>query len=77
VLELLFGGAPPPPTPDARPSLDDAHRRLLEAIAGGADTQDALARAGVASAAGLAGVAWLELSGYVRRHPGGRWSVVL
>lgn len=76
VLEALFGTAPAS-APDTRPALDDTHRALLEAIAGGADTADALARAGVAPADGLMGVAWLEVAGYVRREAGGRWSVLL
>jgi DNA processing protein len=79
VLEELFGaGSPPPapPPPDPRPALGSSHRELVQAIGAGLDTPAALASAGIAPEQGLAALAWLELAGYVRRQPGGRWSVV-
>jgi DNA processing protein len=48
---------------------------LLAAIAEGHDTAGALARAGFEPEQGLAALAALELGGYVRRGPGGRFSV--
>jgi DNA processing protein len=52
-------------------------RPLLAAIAEGHDTGVALVRAGLSSADGLAALAALELEGFVRRGPGGRFSVAL
>jgi DNA processing protein len=48
---------------------------LLEAIADGEEGEAAFARAGLAGAAGFAALAQLELDGYVRRAPGGRYAV--
>ena len=48
---------------------------LLAAIAEGEDTRGALARAGLPAEQGLAALASLELAGYVRREPGGRFTV--
>jgi DNA processing protein len=52
-------------------------RPLLAAIAEGHDTSAALARAGLGPDQGLAALAALELEGFVRRGPGGRFSVAL
>ncbi len=75
VLDHLFGvgacrTAPerPPPPAELRP--------LLAAVADGHDTLAALARAGFDSEQGLAGLAALELEGYVHRGAGGRFTVV-
>ena len=80
VLELLFGAAAPqlPPTPaeHGRMSLEPDLRALLERVAGGCDTVAALAGAGGAIDAVLAGLAQLELRGLLRRGPGGRYTVV-
>jgi DNA processing protein len=74
VLDRLFGAgvrraapARPPPPPELRP--------LLAAVAQGHDTAGALARAGFDAERGLAGLAALELAGYVRRATGGRFTV--
>jgi DNA processing protein len=76
VLDQLFGAGcwtastrRPDPAPELRP--------LLAALAEGHDTGTALARAGLSADAGLAALAALELSGHVRREPGGRFSVTL
>jgi len=76
ILEALFGAAARVPRHDGRPRLDREHRRLLEAIAAGENTADALGEAGVSPDLGLAALAWLEVAGYVRREAGGRWSAV-
>ncbi len=76
MLDALFGaGARPVPT-EARPSLDPELERLLRAIGCGHDTVAALARAGLDAGDGLAGLSALELAGYVRREPGGRYALV-
>jgi DNA processing protein len=71
VLEALFG-------PDrARhgllepPSLPPPLQALLDALSDGEDTARAIAAAGLDPAAGVAGLAELELSGRVRRAAGG------
>ena len=61
---------------DPRPELEPELRRLLSAIAVGRDTAGALVRAGFAPEQGLAALASLELAGYVRREPGGRFAVL-
>jgi DNA processing protein len=50
-------------------------RPLLVAIAEGHETGIAMARAGLSPAEGLAALAALELEGFVRRGPGGRFEV--
>jgi DNA processing protein len=52
-------------------------RALLAAIGDGDDTAQALSRAGLTPADGLAALAALELAGQVRREAGGRYSIVL
>ena len=75
VLDLLFGaGARRVPAAE-QPSCRRELRVLLAAIAEGEDTAGALARAGLPAERGLAALASLELAGYVRREPGGRFSV--
>jgi DNA processing protein len=76
VLEALFGAGDRPAIPDLRPGLEPEQAALLEAIAAGHDTRGALALAGVAPERGLAALASLEVAGYVRREPGGRYAVV-
>ncbi len=61
---------------DPRPALGGVERELLHAIASVDDTALALARAGLTVEDGLAMLASLELSGYVRRQPGGRWAAM-
>jgi DNA processing protein len=75
VLDLLYGaGSRPLPAP-VRPRLDRELETLLEAIASGYDTASALEQAGFPAEQGLAALASLELAGYVRRQPGGRYAV--
>jgi DNA processing protein len=74
VLDHLFGAgvrraAPPRGQPPAE------LRALLTAVGDGHDTAAALTRAGFDPDAGLRGLAALELGGYVRRTPGGRFTV--
>jgi DNA processing protein len=76
VLETLFGAGAPPVPRDDRGQLAPALKLLLNAIGDGHDTPAALARAGLAAQDGLAALASLELGGYVRREPGGRFSVM-
>jgi DNA processing protein len=56
-----------------RPGLDPELDGLLRAIAAGHSVGDAFAAAGLDAARGLAALAALELVGYVRRQPGGRY----
>lgn len=76
VLDALFGVGARVAAAADRPELDEDASALLRAIADGHDTTAALARAGVAPERGLAALAALELAGYVRRGPGGRFGVV-
>jgi DNA processing protein len=75
VLDQLFGEGvrrmPAAKGPDLAPEM----RVLLSAIAEGHDTAAALERAGFPAQQGLAALAALELAGYVRREPGGRFAV--
>jgi DNA processing protein len=75
VLEAIGAGALPAEL-DPRPKLEPELRRLLSAIASGRDSAGALAQAGLAPEHGLAALASLELAGYVRRAPGGRFVVL-
>lgn len=79
VLELLFGAAAlsllPAPREDRTAGLEPDLQALLERIGGGSDTVAALAGAGDAVDAVLAGLAQLELRGLVRRGAGGRYTV--
>jgi DNA processing protein len=76
VLDQLFGAGVRVAPSDDRPPLQPELKRLLAWIAEGADTAGALSRAGLAPDEGLAALAALELAGYVRREPGGRFSVL-
>ncbi len=76
VLDQLFGHGVRTATVDHRAPLEPELRRLLAAIADGGDTPAALHRAGLGPGEGLAALASLELGGYVRRLPGGRFSVL-
>jgi len=77
VLDALFGAGARLAQERQRPPLeDDGTRALLEAMAAGHDGADALARAGLAADRGLAALAALELGGYIRREPGGRFVVL-
>lgn len=76
VLDALFGAGVRVALADQRAPPSPELRGLLGAIADGHDTAGALARAGVAPDEGLAALAELELAGYIRREPGGRFAVL-
>lgn len=79
VLETLFGAEATRPMvapPSSVVELDADLRELLDAVRSGRDTVGALAGAGFALDAALAGLAQLELRGLVRRGPGGRYVAV-
>ena len=61
---------------DYRPQLNPELSALLRAIGAGHDTAGALSRRGLLGEHALAALATLELSGYIRREPGGRYGVV-
>jgi DNA processing protein len=76
VLDALYGVGARAASTEHRPELTPEAHRLLRTIADGRDTADELAAAGLAPGQTLATLAWLELSGYVRRDPGGRFAVI-
>jgi DNA processing protein len=77
ILEELYGpDAPMQLQLTERPPLDAALTVLLDGLGDGADTAVAVAAAGFSAGDGLAALSWLELGGYVRRAPGGRYTVV-
>ncbi len=76
VLDELYGRGVVSAAERSRPSLRDELARLLEAVAAGHDTLSALARQDFAADRLLAALSELELSGYVRRGPGGRFEVL-
>ncbi len=63
--------APSPPGPLCPPAPSGPSKRLLDALADGLSPSQAFGAAGLGTAAGLAELAELELSGRVRRGPGG------
>jgi DNA processing protein len=81
ILDALLGpGRRPSAHPSARrpgrrshPGLEPELEGLLRAIAEGRSTTEAFAAAGLDAARGMAALAALELVGYVRRQPGGRY----
>jgi DNA processing protein len=76
VLDHLFGAGVRAAAGEDRGELSAELRRVLSAIADGHDNAAALTRAGVTAQQGLAALASLELAGYVRRGPGGRFQVL-
>jgi DNA processing protein len=77
VLDVLFGADAPELQPRSdRPALEPELEALLAALADGHEPAPALAIAGFGPGDGLAALSSLELAGYVRRQPGGRFSVV-
>jgi DNA processing protein len=76
VVDALYGAGARTVTANARAALDPDLQAWLEAIASGHDTPAALARVGLQPEQGLQVLSRLELEGYVRRGPGGRFSVV-
>jgi predicted Rossmann fold nucleotide-binding protein DprA/Smf involved in DNA uptake len=76
VLDELFGAGMRTVARSHRAELAPELQEMLDAIANGHDTAGALARAGVCAEDGLAALATLELAGYIRREPGGRYSLM-
>ncbi len=76
VLDLLFGAGVREPPDDRRPALTDAQAALLSALEQSGEVAGALTRSGLGVDRGLAELAALELSGWLRRGPGGRYSVI-
>jgi DNA processing protein len=77
VLDGLFGPGARPSPQRRRAALAPELAALLEAIADGHETSAAFALAGLDVDRGLAGLASLELGGWVHRRPGGRFSVAV
>ncbi len=78
VLETVYGPDTRLPWLTSPPSsLPSDAQALLDALAEGHGTAEALARAGLDAEAGLATLASLELAGRIRREAGGRYSVAL
>jgi DNA processing protein len=76
VLDVLFEAGSRTVPADVRPEFSPELVGLLEAIGEGDDTPAALSRRGLLPEQGLAALAALELGGYIRREPGGRFAVV-
>jgi DNA processing protein len=80
VLETVYGPDSTHPwltRPPVLSSLAPEAQALLDALAEGHGTAEALARAGLDAEHGLATLAALELAGRIRREAGGRYSVAL
>ncbi|MGI8429631.1 MAG: DNA-processing protein DprA [Solirubrobacteraceae bacterium] len=76
VLDQLYGAGVRSAPRDDRPELSSELGVLLAAIAEGHDSAASLAQAGFAAERCLGALVSLELAGYVRRAPGGRFVVV-
>jgi len=76
VLDAVYGIGVRAAAGELRPPLSAEAREVLRAVADGADSADALAAAERAPDTSLAALAWLELTGYLRREPGGRFTVI-
>ena len=76
VLDVLFEAGSRIAPVDHRPRLNPELSALLQAIGVGHDTAGALSRRGLLGERGLAALATLELSGYIRREAGGRYGVM-
>jgi DNA processing protein len=76
VLDALFGAGVRRATAVTRTELEPEHAELLQAVASGRDTFESLARAGLEPERALAALAALELAGYLRREPGGRFALL-
>jgi DNA processing protein len=76
VLDELFGAGARTALLDDRPELSEELSVLLAGLADGHGTAAALVRAGFEPEQGLGALASLELAGYVRREPGGRYAVI-
>jgi DNA processing protein len=76
VLDRLYGVGAISACRDHRDPLTASQTRVLRGLEEGHGTAAALARAGVGPEAGLAMLSELELGGWVRRGPGGRFTVI-
>jgi DNA processing protein len=76
VLDTLFGVGAVRYSDRVRPPLREELERLLAAVGAGHDTLAGLTRAGLGAEQVLAGLSELELMGYVRRGPGGRFEIM-
>jgi DNA processing protein len=76
VLDVLYGIGVRTAATERRPEPGAEARGVLEAVLAGRDTPDALAASDISPGRALAALAWLELSGYLRREPGGRFAVI-
>jgi DNA processing protein len=76
VLDALFGAGIRRASGGARRGLTPELELVLAAVGEGRDTVEAMVQTGVTPEEAFAGLSALELSGYVRRGPGGRYAVV-
>jgi DNA processing protein len=76
VLKAVYEDSPRLRPPGLDRPRDPSLIPLFEALADGYDLPDAFAEAGLEAGDGLAALAALEMSGRVRRHAGGRYTVV-
>lgn len=76
VLDAVYGAGVRTAASERRPALTAETRGILEAVAAGSDSSDALASTNIAPGRALAALGWLELAGYIRREPGGRFAVI-
>jgi len=76
VLDAVYGVGVRTVATEPRPDLSAEAAELLRAVAGGLDNADAVTAAEIAPGRALATLAWLELAGYIRREPGGRFAVI-
>jgi DNA processing protein len=76
VLDAVFGAGVRSAASADRPPLTAEARDVLDAVAAGSDSADALAGESIPPGRTLATLGWLELSGYIRRQPGGRFAVI-
>jgi DNA processing protein len=76
VLDVLFGSGARTAQETAHEEISPELEAILHVVGNGHDTVAALARAGFAPEQCLAALSALELAGYLRRAPGGRYVVV-
>jgi DNA processing protein len=76
VLDAVFGAGERTLAQAGRSPLAPDQARLLEALTDGAAPAQALVQAGLDAETGMAALASLELEGYVRRQPAGRYEVI-
>lgn len=76
VLDIVYGAGARRAAADRRPRPTDVQARILAAVAAGSVTAGALTRTGFPESQVLTELAALELSGWIRRGSGGRFSVV-